>query len=378
MPGVSHTEREGSATGGGRRLASPLRSDAGAADLVAAAADGSARALGRLISLVEDASPRLREVTALLAPMAGHAHVIGLTGAPGVGKSTSTSALVATYRARGQRVGVLAVDPSSPFTGGALLGDRIRMAEHATDPGVYIRSLASRGHLGGLSWATPQAVRVLDAVGFDVVLVETVGVGQAEVDVASLADCTLVLLAPGMGDGVQAAKAGILEIADVLVVNKADRPGADRTCRDLKNMIAFGHSKPAAEAVKGAAPAAASGSTATEGDTGVAAATAVAGGSWRPPVLKTVAGRGEGFSEVLAAIDAHRAWMAGNGELHRRRLARAREEIEQIALAGLRRRFAGLRTGSLLTTLAADVLSGRTDPYTAADDLLAATKVADD
>jgi LAO/AO transport system kinase len=333
------------------------------ADLVAAAAGGNIRAIGRLISLVEDASPRLRQVIAMLAPMAGRAHVIGLTGAPGVGKSTSTSALVAAYRARGQRVGVLAVDPSSPFTGGALLGDRIRMAEHATDPGVYIRSLASRGHLGGLSWATPQAVRVLDAVGFDVVLVETVGVGQAEVDVASLADCTLVLLAPGMGDGVQAAKAGILEIADVLVVNKADRPGADRTCRDLKNMVAIGHPETAMEAVPPA---------------GAAGAAGAAGGVWRPPVLKTVARRGEGFSDVLGAVDAHRAWMAGNGELRRRRLARAREEIEQIAMAGLRRRFADLRTGSLLATLAADVLSGRTDPYTAADDLLAATKAADD
>jgi LAO/AO transport system kinase len=239
---------------------------------------------------------------------------------------------------------VLAVDPSSPFTGGALLGDRIRMAEHATDPGVYIRSLASRGHLGGLSWATPAAVRVLDAVGFDVILVETVGVGQAEVDIASLADTTLVLLAPGMGDGIQAAKAGILEIADVLVVNKADRPGADRTRRDLKNMVAIGDPG--------------------TGDTA---------GSWRPPVLMTVAASGKGFSELVAAIDAHREWMGGNGELHRRRLARAREEIEQIALARLRRRFADLRSGTLLTALAADVLAGRTDPYTAADQLLASS-----
>jgi LAO/AO transport system kinase len=240
-------------------------------------------------------------------------------------------------------------------------------------------------------------VRVLDAVGFDVVLVETVGVGQAEIDVASLADCTLVLLAPGMGDGVQAAKAGILEIADVLVVNKADRPGADRTYRDLTNMVAFGHSKPAAEPTKGVAAAAAPGGTApSEGNAGPGgsaaaggmaaaegipaaegmAATAAVGGPWRPPVLKTVAGRGEGFSELLAAIEAHRAWMAGNGELHRRRLARAREEIEQIALAGLRRRFAGLHTGTLLITLAADVIAGRTDPYTAADDLLAASNPA--
>jgi LAO/AO transport system kinase len=210
------------------------------AALVAAARDGEARAVARLISLVEDASPQLREVMALLAPHTSGAQVIGLTGAPGVGKSTSTSALVKGYRARDLRVGVLAIDPSSPFTGGALLGDRVRMQEHALDRGVYIRSMASRGHLGGLSWSTPQALRVLDAAGCDVILVETVGVGQAEVDIASLADTTMVLVAPGMGDGIQAAKAGILEIADVFVVNKADRDGADTTARELRRSLLAG------------------------------------------------------------------------------------------------------------------------------------------
>ena len=190
-----------------------------------------------------------------------------------MGKSTSTSALVTAYRARGKRVGVLAVDPSSPFSGGALLGDRVRMGEHATDPGVFIRSMATRGHLGGLSWATPQALRVLDAAGCDVVLVETVGVGQSEVEVVSLADTTVVLLAPGMGDGVQAAKAGILEIADVFVVNKADRDGADQTARDLKHMISLGRRDRE-------------------------------GGRWRPPVVKTVASRAAGLDEVVDAIDA--------------------------------------------------------------------------
>src|SRR4051794_31934695 len=203
-----------------------MRAGMDVATLVAQAREGKPRAVARLISMVEDASPKLPEVMAALAPLAGNAYVIGLTGSPGVGKSTSTTALVSAYRALGRRVGVLAVDPSSPFSGGALLGDRVRMQEHATDPGVYIRSMASRGHLGGLAWSTPQALRVLDAAGCDVVIVETVGVGQSEVEIASMADSTVVLLAPGMGDGIQAAKAGILEIGDLYVVNKADRDGA--------------------------------------------------------------------------------------------------------------------------------------------------------
>jgi len=207
--------------------------------LVSAARAGQARPLARLVSLIEDDSPQLREVIRIIAPMTGNAHVVGLTGAPGVGKSTVTAALVRSYRGGGQRVGVLAVDPSSPFSGGALLGDRVRMQEHATDDGVFIRSMASRGHLGGLAAATPQAVRILDAAGFDVVLVETVGVGQAEVEVASTADTALVVVAPGLGDSIQAAKAGILEIADVFVVNKSDRPGAHEVTRDLRSMLAM-------------------------------------------------------------------------------------------------------------------------------------------
>lgn len=208
--------------------------------LVEQARAGRPRAVARLISLVEGASPQLREVMAALAPLAGHAYVVGLTGSPGVGKSTSTSALVSAYRRAGKRVGVLAVDPSSPFSGGALLGDRVRMSDHASDPGVYIRSMATRGHLGGLAWSAPQAIRVLDAAGCDVVLVETVGVGQSEVEIASQADTSVVLLAPGMGDGIQAAKAGILEIGDVYVVNKADRDGADATARELNHMLGLG------------------------------------------------------------------------------------------------------------------------------------------
>lgn len=227
--------------------------------LVAQAREGRPRAVARLISLVEGASPQLREVMAALAPLTGNAYVVGLTGSPGVGKSTSTSALVTAYRKQGRRVGVLAVDPSSPFSGGALLGDRVRMSEHASDPGVYIRSMATRGHLGGLAWAAPQAIRVLDAAGCDVVLVETVGVGQSEVEIASQADTSVVLLAPGMGDGIQAAKAGILEIGDVYVVNKADRDGADATARELNHMLGLGESR--------------------------------GPGDWRPPIVKTVAAR---------------------------------------------------------------------------------------
>ena len=202
------------------------------------------RALGRLVSLVENGAPELRAVMRELAPLTGQARVVGLTGAPGVGKSTLTGALVAAYRERGLRVAVLAVDPTSPFTGGALLGDRIRMQQHATDRGVFIRSMASRGHLGGLAGAAPQALRVLDAAGFELILVETVGVGQAEVEIASLADSTLVIVAPGLGDAIQAAKAGILEIADVFVVNKSDKPGAQETVRDLRGMIAMAQRGP--------------------------------------------------------------------------------------------------------------------------------------
>jgi LAO/AO transport system kinase len=308
--------------------------------LVDSARAGSPRSVARLISLVEDGHPALREVMAALAPRSGTAHVIGITGSPGVGKSTSTNALVGAFRARGQRVGVLAVDPSSPFSGGALLGDRVRMQDHALDPEVYIRSMASRGHLGGLSWTTPQALRVLDAAGCDVVLVETVGVGQSEVEVAGLADTTIVLLAPGMGDGIQAAKAGILEIGDVFVVNKADREGADATVRDIRHMISLGdRTEP---------------------------------GLWRPPVVKTVAARGEGIDEVMEALDKHVAWMEHTGTLRERRVRRAGDEIESIALQQLRARMGDLRHGNGVDELAAEVVDGRTDPYAAADQVVAA------
>ncbi len=306
--------------------------------LVEQASRGHSRALGRLVSLVENGSGELREVMRLTAPLAGNARVVGLTGAPGVGKSTLTAALVRAWRSVGLRVGVLAVDPTSPFSGGALLGDRVRMQDHATDSGVFIRSMASRGHLGGLSWAAPQALRILDAAGFDVIAVETVGVGQAEVEIASLADSTLVIVAPGLGDSVQAAKAGILEIADIFVVNKADRPGAQEVVRDLRTMLAM------------AGP----------------------GTGWKPPIVTTTAATGEGIADLADRLDQHWAWLGDSGELGRRRLARAREEISAIAIAQVRVRLGGLPGESCLDDLASRVVTGGLDLYSAADQLLAA------
>ncbi|MGY1689840.1 methylmalonyl Co-A mutase-associated GTPase MeaB [Geodermatophilus sp. SYSU D01105] len=313
--------------------------------LVAGAREGDARSVARLISLVEDGSPLLREVAAALTPHTGSAQVIGLTGAPGVGKSTTTAALVGAYRRAGLRVGVLAVDPSSPFSGGALLGDRVRMQSSGQDAGVYIRSMATRGHLGGLAWATPQALRVLDAAGCDVVLVETVGVGQSELEVASLADTTLVLLAPGMGDGIQAAKAGILEVADVLVVNKADRDGADQTVRDLRSVLSPG--RPDDRSRDGAA------------------------GAWRAPICRTVAVRDtdNGVDGLLAAVEEHRRWLESSGEGRRRRARRAAREIEAVALTGLRARMGAVRGSAALDVLAERVVAGETDPFRAADEL---------
>ena len=312
-------------------------------ELVGRAREGQPRAVARLISLVEDSSPRVPDIARALTPYTGRARVVGLTGPPGVGKSTSTSALLTALRGEGLRVGVLAIDPSSPFSGGALLGDRIRMTEHATDPGVFIRSMATRGHLGGLSWATPQAVRVLDAAGFDMVLIETVGVGQSEVDVVKLADTTVVLLAPGMGDGIQAAKAGVLEIADVFVVNKADRDGADATVHDLKQMIALARRE-------------------------------LRGPSWRQPIVRTVAAKGEGVDEVVSALRTHHEWLVAHGELDRRRAARAREEVAAIALRRLHAELADLRDGDRLGELAARVVARELDPFAAADQLIAELK----
>ncbi|MUL40092.1 methylmalonyl Co-A mutase-associated GTPase MeaB [Streptomonospora sp. PA3] len=306
--------------------------------LVERVLNGDRRAVARAISLVEESAPQLREIVAGLAAHTGRARIVGLTGAPGVGKSTSTSALVKALRARGESVAVLAVDPSSPFTGGALLGDRVRMQEHATDPGVYVRSMATRGHLGGLSWAAPHALRVLDAAGFSAVLVETVGVGQAEIDIAAHADTTVVLSAPGMGDGVQAGKAGVLEVADILAVNKADREGARAAVRDLRQMVAQVDREP---------------------------------GEWKPPVVSMAAADGEGVADLLERIDEHTEHLRSSGALRERRRARARREIEGIAVEELARRLADVHGHATLDKLADEVATGG-DPYAAAETVLAA------
>ena len=307
-------------------------------------AAGDRRALARLLTLVEDGSASAQdEIVRRLHPRTGRARLIGITGSPGVGKSSVTSALVGVLRALGRRVAVLAVDPSSPLTGGALLGDRIRMQEHHSDPDVFVRSMAARGHLGGLAAAVPSAALVVDAAGFDDVIVETVGVGQSEVEIAAMADTTLVVLAPGLGDGVQAAKAGILEVADVLVVNKADLPGAGKLESELRGMLELGHA------------------VATSHDQ-----------RWEPPILRTVAVRGEGLAELLDAIDRHGADGGSDGD-GGRAAARARRWVVEIA-AGRVRDILDDEDGALyarLVPLAEEVAARRLDPVTAATRLLA-------
>ena len=291
------------------------------------------RAVARAISLVEDGGAELPALSAAIYERTGNAATVGLTGAPGVGKSTLAAALVGTVRGAGLRIAVLAVDPTSPFTGGALLGDRVRMQEHATDPDVFIRSMATRGHLGGMALAAPEAVRILDAAGYDVVVVETVGVGQAEVEVAAATDTAVVTLAPGFGDAVQIAKAGILEIADVFVVNKGDHDGSGEVVRDLRQMLHLGEAR-----------------------------------AWDPPVLTTTATTGEGVDAVWEGIEKHRAWAQGSGELGAKRRARLLHEVQTLAAA--RFEEAAARTMTADEDLAEDLVERRMDPYAAADALL--------
>jgi LAO/AO transport system kinase len=298
--------------------------------LVGGALAGERRAIGRLISLVEDGGVDLGLVMRRLYPHTGSAYSIGITGAPGAGKSTLTEGLIARVRSDRHTVGVLAIDPSSPFSGGALLGDRVRMQTHATDPDVFIRSMATRGHLGGLSLATPEAVRVLDAVGKDVVVIETVGVGQAEVEITNACDSTVVVLNPGWGDSVQAAKAGLLEIADVFAVNKADRQGTRETVREIKQMLDMS----AAE--------------------------------WKPDIVQTVATKGEGIDELWEAVEKHRAYQEERGLLKEKRHKRSLREIEAIVVERYRRRI-GSEAADLLEQLTAEVAARRMDPYQAAD-----------
>jgi LAO/AO transport system kinase len=297
--------------------------------------DGDPRAVARAISMVEDGAAGLPELIGGLYPSTGRAYTIGLTGSPGVGKSTLAAALVGAARVRDLGVAVLAVDPTSPFTGGALLGDRLRMQSHATDPDVFIRSMATRGHLGGLALAAPEAVRVLDASGADLVMIETVGVGQAEVEVAREADTTLVVVSPGWGDAVQASKAGILEVADVFAVNKADREGATEAARDLQHML---HMGPELE--------------------------------WTPPIVQTTATSGDGVEGLWEAIEGHRKHLEGTGRLEGKRRERLLREVEEMVLARLRERVSATLEAGALEELGDDLITRRIDPYKATDILL--------
>jgi LAO/AO transport system kinase len=303
-------------------------------DSVERALGGDRRAMGRLISAVEDGGPEVGELMKRLYPHTGDAYTIGVTGAPGAGKSTLTEQLVARARRDDKKVGVLAVDPSSPFSGGALLGDRVRMQGQATDPDVFIRSMATRGHLGGISLATPEAVRVLDACGKDLIVIETVGVGQAEVEITDACDTTIVVLNPGWGDAVQAAKAGLMEIADVFVVNKADRQGTRETVRELKQMLDL------SEAER------------------------------KPDIVSTVATKGEGLTELWAAIEKHRSWQEEQGLLETRRRRRIEREIREIVAERYRHRVETEAAAQLLE-LADAVERRELDPYEAAGRLIA-------
>ncbi len=303
--------------------------------LVERALTGDRRAIAKVLSLVEQGGDGARDAIALLHPRTGAAWSVGITGAPGAGKSTLTDQLNTRLRATGGEVGVLAVDPTSPFSGGALLGDRVRMQGHTTDAGVFIRSMATRGHLGGLALATPQAVRVLDAVGKAWIVIETVGVGQVEVEVAGHADTTVVVVNPGWGDAVQAAKAGLMEIADVFVVNKADRPGTDETVSDLRGMLDLSSAR-----------------------------------QWEPPIVRTVATTGEGVDELFDEIARHRAHLESTGAARERREGRLREELRALVVARMEQRADTLCHGDAFDAIVADVAARRVDPYTAADRVL--------
>ncbi len=301
--------------------------------LVQGALNGERLAIARLISLVEDGGSELGAVMKDLYPRTGDAYSIGITGAPGAGKSTLTEKLIGRARRDGHSVGILAIDPSSPFSGGALLGDRVRMQTHATDPNVFIRSMATRGHLGGISLATPEAVRVLDASGKDLIVIETVGVGQAEVEITDACDTTLVVVNPGWGDAVQAAKAGLMEIADVFVVNKADRSGTRDAVRELKQMLDMSD-----------AP-------------------------WKPEIVETIATKGEGLDELWAAIEKHRAYQEEAGILADRRRRRVERELREIVAERCRAKL-DEQSSDLLQRLTGDVFERRIDPYSAAEQLL--------
>ncbi|MFT6290999.1 MAG: LAO/AO transport system kinase [Candidatus Aldehydirespiratoraceae bacterium] len=309
-----------------------------APELFQSALEGDRGALARLLSLIERGDDEARQIGRLAYPLSGAGYTVGLTGAPGAGKSTLTSSIIGHLRSLDLEIAVLAIDPSSPFTGGAILGDRVRMQDHATDPGVFIRSMATRGHLGGLSLATPEAVRALDAIGRHWILVETVGVGQVEVEVAGKADTTVVVVNPGWGDSVQANKAGLMEIADIFVINKSDRKGADETRRDLMQMLDLSD---------------------------------IAHGSWRAPIINTVGTTGEGVVDVWNTVLEHRAFSEESGLLAERRTFRLREELREIIAQRLGRKAREICTGDRWDELTEEVAGRTTDPWTAADEMLA-------
>jgi LAO/AO transport system kinase len=306
-------------------------------ELFEAACAGDRAALARVLSLLERGDVVAREVGRMAYKRGGKGYTVGITGAPGAGKSTLTSAVIKHLRSLQMEIAVLAIDPSSPFTGGAILGDRVRMQDHATDPGVFIRSMATRGHLGGLSLSTPEAIRMLDAVGREWILVETVGVGQVEVEIAGKADTTVVVLNPGWGDSVQANKAGLMEIADIFVINKADRKGVEETRRDIEQMLELSD---------------------------------LAHDAWRPPIIATVGNTGEGVVNLWDAVLEHRASIEASGELQKRRDFRLREELREIVARRLEQRAREICTGDKWDTLQDGVLDRSIDPWSAADEML--------
>ncbi|HEV8470026.1 MAG TPA: methylmalonyl Co-A mutase-associated GTPase MeaB [Candidatus Limnocylindria bacterium] len=304
-------------------------------DLLTRARSGHKRSIARLLTIVENDDPGAADAMRSLYPETGRAQIVGVTGPPGGGKSTLVNRLAAAFRENASRVAVVAVDPSSPFSGGAILGDRIRMRERFLDEGTFIRSMASRGHSGGLARATVRVVNVLDALGTDVVLVETVGVGQEEVDVIRVADTVCLVTVPGLGDDIQAIKAGILEIADVLVVNKADRPGADETARDLAQMLSLAKDRP-----------------------------------WKTPIIRASAQTGDGLPQLLDAIARHRAWSLSSGERAERQRAAARAEVEALLREALLRDLEGRVGASRVDAAVARVAERSIDPYSAVEELL--------
>ncbi len=306
-------------------------------DLFDAACAGDRAALARVLSLLERGDTVAREVGRLAYQRSGNGYTVGITGAPGAGKSTLTSAVIKHLRKMELEIAVLAIDPSSPFTGGAILGDRVRMQDHATDPGVFIRSMATRGHLGGLSLSTPEAIRMLDAVGREWILVETVGVGQVEVEIAGKADTTVVVLNPGWGDSVQANKAGLMEIADIFVINKADRKGVEETRRDVEQMLELSD---------------------------------LPHDAWRPPIIATIGNTGEGVPALWDAILEHRSIIESTGELKKRRDFRLSEELREIVARRLEQRAREITSGDRWDQLQAQVLDHSVDPWSAADEML--------